>query len=158
MSEDTGQEIAGLQVKQVMNKQPITIDSQKSVREAAILMDRSGCGCLLVTSKERVVGIVTERDMVGRVLARGGRVSRTRVRDIMSAPLVVVKPEVPVEEAAKTMSDNKVRRLPVVGERGLLGLLTVNDIANALAEKTNYCNAILNALARAPSAPENIYR
>jgi len=156
--DDALQEVRTLRVTDVMVKEPVTIDSERAVKEAAILMDRAGCGCLLVTSKGKIVGIVTERDLVTRVLTKGGRISRTKVKSIMSAPIVVVEPEATVEAAAKMMAENRVRRLAVVDRKGLVGLITVGDVAKALAQQIAYRDAIFNSWARIPSPPENIYR
>lgn len=141
-----------------MTEHPISIDAKRTIREAAIVMDRSGCGCLLVTSASKVVGIVTERDLVTKVLAKRGGISRTTVNAIMSAPLVVINPDATVEEAAAVMAENRLRRLPVVGEKGLVGLITVTDIANALVKQARYHEAILKALAKASAPPEALYR
>jgi len=157
LSEDVGRQMETVRVKEMMVREPITIGSESNVREAAILMDRARCGCLLVASGEKVVGIVTERDLVTRVLTRGGRISRTKIGSIMSTPVVVVKPEATVEEAARIMADNRVRRLPVVSEKGLVGLITVTDIAKALAKQAKHANAVLNAMARVPTPPNALY-
>jgi CBS domain-containing protein len=148
LSEDDEEGIVNLRVKDVMVKNPIMVESEKTVKETAIVMDRSGHGCLLVTSGGRVVGIVTERDLVRRALAKGGSMTRIRVEKIMSSPLIVVDPEISVEEAAKVMAKHKVRRLPVVGSGGLTGLITVSDIANYLAEQSENPESIFKAMAR----------
>ncbi len=152
MSEDDEEGIVNLRVKDVMVKNPIMVESEKTVKETAIVMDRSGHGCLLVISGGRVVGIVTERDLVRRALAKGGSMARTKVKKIMSSPLIVVDPEISVEEAAKVMAQHKVRRLPVVGSGGLTGLITVSDIAKYMAEQSENSPTIFKAMARSRSA------
>jgi CBS domain-containing protein len=143
-----------------MVKNPITIDSERTVREAALAMDRSGIGCVLVTAmqdgKEKAIGIVTERDLVRRVLTMEGHAADLRVKNIMSSPLIVVNSSATIEEAAGTMERNRVRRLPVVDENGLVGVVTVSDLARALAKELEYSDAVLNALARV-RAPEGMY-
>jgi CBS domain-containing protein len=69
----------------------------------------------------------------------------------------VVDPEAHVEDAAKVMAQNRVRRLPVVNEQGLVGLITVTDIARSLAEQLEYQNALFNAIARVRGAPKLLY-
>jgi len=157
MAGESESETSGYLVRDVMARHPITVDPERTVTEVAIVMDRSGCGCLLVTSGKNVLGIVTERDLVTKVLAKRGRISRMKVKAIMSTPLVVVNPNASVEEAATVMADNRVRRLPVVGQEGLVGLVTVTDIANALVEQARYHEAILKALAKASAPPETLY-
>jgi predicted transcriptional regulator len=118
------------------------------VKETAIEMDRSGHGCLLVTSGVKIVGIITERDLVRKALTRGGSVARTKIKNIMSSPLIAVTPDTSIEEAAKVMAEKKVRRLPVVGTGGLAGLITVTDIARYLAEHSTDSQSLLKAMAR----------
>jgi CBS domain-containing protein len=149
-----------LLVKDIMTQNPVTIDSERTVREAAVAMDRSGVGCVLVTTKkdghERVIGIVTERDLVRKVLTKAGAASELRVKSIMSSPLIVVDPNATIEEAAKIMERNKVRRLPVVDQAGLAGVVAVSDLAKALAKELEYSDAVFNAMARV-SAPKGMY-
>jgi CBS domain-containing protein len=151
MSEDDEEGIVNLRVKDVMAKDPVMVESERTVRETAIAMDRSGHGCLLVTSGGKIVGIITERDLVRRALAKGGSMTRTKIKNIMSSPLIVVEPDASVEEAAKVMAKHKVRRLPVVGPSGLAGLITVSDIARYLAERSEDSPSLFNAMARSSS-------
>ena len=146
-----------LKVREVMVKDPITIDSKMTVQDTAKAMARSNCGCLLVMSKGKVVGIVTERDLVRKGLANYAKASNAQVSTIMSSPLVVVHPDVTVEEAARVMADHQVRRLPVVDDRGVVGLITVADLAKALAKQLQYSDAIFNAMARTPAPPKAVY-
>jgi len=113
---DEVEEIKRIRVRDVMNPAPITIAQDMSARDAAVAMDRSGCGCLLVMSEKKVIGIITERDLVTRVLTKSGTISDVRVRDVMSSPIIVVSSETNVEEAARIMVQNRVRRLPVVAD------------------------------------------
>jgi CBS domain-containing protein len=148
MSEDDDEGIVNLRVKDVMAKEPVMVESERTVKETAQAMDRSGHGCLLVTSRGKIVGIITERDLVRRALAKGGAMIRTKVKNIMSSPLIVVDPDVSVEEAARVMAKNKVRRLPVVGSGGLAGLITITDIAKYLAEQSENAPSFYKAMAR----------
>jgi CBS domain-containing protein len=148
MSEGDDEGIVNLRVRDVMAREPVMVESERTVRETAIVMDRSGHGCLLVTSNGRIVGIITERDLVRRALAKGGGMTRTKVKNIMSSPLVVVDPDASVEEAARVMAKHKVRRLPVVGSGGLAGLITITDIAKYLAQQSENAPSIYKAMAR----------
>jgi CBS domain-containing protein len=99
------------------------------VREAAMALDRFGAGCVLVTTKEddheKVIGIVAERGLVRRVLTKQDGASEVSVKSIMSSPLVVVDPNMTIEEIANVMERNRVRRLPVVDEMGLAGVVAI---------------------------------
>lgn len=157
MTDEAEEGLKKLKVRDVMASEPISVDSERSIKETAIAMDRSGRGCVLITSKGRVIGIVTERDLVRRALTKGAGIARTKVKTLMSSPLIVVDPEAHVEDAAKVMAQNRVRRLPVVNEQGLVGLITVTDIARSLAEQLEYQNALFNAIARVRGAPKLLY-
>jgi CBS domain-containing protein len=148
MSEDDDEGIGNVRVKDVMAREPVMVESEKTVKETAMVMDRSGHGCLLVTSGGKIVGIITERDLVRRALAKGAGMIRKRVKNIMSSPLIVVDPDVSVEEAARVMAKHRVRRLPVVGSGGLAGLITITDIAKYLAEQSENPQSLFKAMAR----------
>ena len=159
MSEDDAPEVRRLLVKDIMVKNPLTIYAERSVREAALAMERSAVGCVLVTMDDRgqrVVGILTERDLVRRVLTKEGDIAGTSVKSIMSSPLIVIDSDATIEEAARIMERNGVRRLPVVDQTGLVGVLTVDDLAKALAKELEYSDAVFNAMARM-SAPKVLY-
>ena len=160
MPEAAASEVKRLLVKDIMAQNPVTIDSERTVREAAVAMASSAVGCVLVTTKkddhEKVIGIVTERDLVRKVLAKEDGASELKVKSIMSSPLIVVEPDATIEEAAKVMERNKVRRLPVVDQTGLAGVVAVSDLAKALAKQLEYSDAVFNALARV-SPPKGMY-
>lgn len=144
-------------VSQIATINPLTLDSNCSVKEAAEGMERCGCGCCLVESKGKIIGIITERDIVRRIAAKGGSFAKTRVKAIMSSPIIVVEPDATIETACAIMAKHGVRRLPVVGGKGLVGIITITDVARALAEKSNYTDMILNAIARKSPESRGIY-
>jgi CBS domain-containing protein len=150
-------EALDLRVKDVMTPSPLSLDANAKIDEAARGMERCDCGCCLVESKGKVVGIVTERDIVRRVAAKGSPLKATKVRAIMSSPIVVVNPETTVEEALKTMANSKIKRLAVVDEKGLVGIVSITDIAKALAKKSGQANLLIDAITRQSRAPEGIY-
>ncbi len=125
-----------LTVGDIMAKKVFTVDADESIRYAADLMSRHGIGCLVVTENEAeggIAGILTESDILGRVVAVGAKPGETRVRVVMSRPLVVASPELPLEDAVRLMFLHKVKKLPIVDEEGgskrLVGLVTLTDIA-----------------------------
>jgi CBS domain-containing protein len=159
MSEDDEELVRKrLKVRDVMIRDPVTIDPDTTVRDAATTMEESKRSCLLIASRGKVVGIVTERDLVRKAMSKNSKIRRSaKVTAIMSSPLVVVSPEATVEEAARIMADNEVRRLPVVDEKGLVGLVTVSDIARALAKDVEYSDSVFNAMARVHGPPRAVY-
>jgi CBS domain-containing protein len=138
-------------VKDVMTKNVVTIDVNKSVFEAAELMSAKGIGCLVVTDNAAPVGIVTERDFVKRIVAQ--RVSSdVKVSEVMSKSLVTVDPDASIKEAARLMSTNKIRRLPVLKQNELVGIVVATDLVRNIGKKTT-AEEILEALGRYPSGP-----
>jgi len=159
VSEDEQEQVTKrLKVKDVMIKDPVTIDSDTTVRDAATAMEESKRSCLLIIAKGKIVGIVTERDLVRKAMSKNSKIPKSaKVTAIMSSPLVVVNPEATIEEAAQVMADNEVRRLPVVDEKGIVGLVTVSDLARALAKELEYSDAVFNAMARLHGPPKAVY-
>src|SRR6266571_563904 len=119
---------ARIPVVEIMTQSPVTIQADATAREAAGLMRDREIGSLVVVETGKPMGIVTERDIVTKVAAPDKQPSRVLVRDIMTSPVVVVHPHEEVAEAAKLMSQRKIRRLPVVQEGKLVGMITENDI------------------------------
>ena len=125
-----------LTVGDIMVKKVFTVDADESIRHAADLMSRHGIGCLVVTENKaegNIAGILTESDILGRVVAVGAIPGETRVRVVMSRPLVVASPELPLEDAVRLMFLHKVKKLPIMdnesGSERLVGLVTLTDIA-----------------------------
>jgi len=108
----------------------ITIDSDASVMKAVKMMNENEIGCLIVTRRGKAVGIVTERDLLARVIAKSKNPKKTKVREIMTKPLISGQPEMDLEEATKLMFKMKIKKLPVVESEGkLAGLITLTDVA-----------------------------
>jgi len=120
-------------VRSVMSKPVITVEAESSVREAANLMTKKGVGSIVVTREGSPVGIVTERDMVERVVAKGLEASKLRIEEIMSKPLITTKSDMPIIEAIRMMQKEKIRRLLIVENKKLVGIVTQRDLLRALA-------------------------
>ena len=118
-----------LKVEDAMTEDIVTIDADALVRKAVDVMNKNEIGCLIVTRNAKAIGIITERDMLTRVLGMSRNPERTKVSEIMTSPLVVADPGMDLEEAARLMFKMKVKKLPVVSEGNLLGLVTLTDIA-----------------------------
>jgi len=118
-----------LKVEDVMVEDVVTIDANATVIEAVELMNQYEIGCLIVTRRGSAVGIVTERDLLKRVLAKFKDPKTTKVQEIMSKPLIVGDPGMEVEDAAKLMFTKKIKKLPIVDRGRLLGLVTLTDLA-----------------------------
>ena len=133
-------------VKDLMTKNVVTIDVNKTVVEAAALMSENDIGDLIVMDDNTPVGIVTERDLVRRVLAEG-KSANSKVSEVMTRPLKVIDPEAPIKEAARRMVNKRIRRLPVIKNNKLVGIITAADFARHLSKKT-LTDDILEAMGR----------
>ena len=118
-----------LRIEDVMVKEVITIDEASTVKQAANTMNKYEIGCLIVTRNRKAVGILTERYLLKRVVSQGKSATRTKVSTVMSKPIIVVEPDMDLEEAARLMFKLKVKKLPVVDRGRLVGLVTLTDIA-----------------------------
>ncbi len=133
-------------VKDLMTKEPVTIDVSKTVIEAAVLMSQNNVGDLVIMENNMPVGIVTERDLVRRVLAVG-KPTNTRLSEVMSTPLRVIDPEAPIKDAARRMINKGIRRLVVIKDNKLVGIITATDFARHMGKKT-LSDDILEAIGR----------
>ena len=117
-----------------MVKNVITIDSNQTVKVAAKLMSDKEIGSLVVLEEKKVRGIVTEKDLIRRVLSENLDSEKTLVKDVMSTPPVIVKPSFPLKEAVELMFQHKIKKLIVVEGEGenleLKGIITLTDIAS----------------------------
>jgi CBS domain-containing protein len=111
----------------------ITIDASASVKQAAELMDKHDIGCLIVINYGNPVGIVTERDMMRRVLLHKAEPSKTEVGNIMSAPLITAQPQTDIRDAVRLMNERRIKKLPVIDSGKLVGLVSLTDIMRSLA-------------------------
>ncbi|MEM4189785.1 MAG: CBS domain-containing protein [Candidatus Caldarchaeum sp.] len=126
---------SGTMVKEIMTENVVTVSFDDSVYAAARLMADKGVGSCVVVKNDKPVGIVTERDVVRRVVAAGLSPKRTRVEDIMSSPLIVVGENTSVAEAAAIMARHGVRRLVVVTDDRLAGVISVTDLVRVVGEE-----------------------
>jgi CBS domain-containing protein len=136
-------------VKNLMTKKVLTIDSQKTVFEAAQLMSRKEVGDVIIVDAEMPIGIMTERDIVRRVVAKERPVT-IKVSDVMTTPLITISPDASLKEAARTMVNHRIRRLPVLKDHKLVGILVVSDFARHLGKKS-FTENILEAIWRYPA-------
>ena len=113
-----------------MTKEVIVLPIGKSVPEAAKLMDDHSIGSVIVVDENnKAKGIITERDIITKIVSKGKDPSNVKADSIMSTPLRVVTPDTTLEEASTSMRENRIKRLPVVNEqKELIGILSEGDI------------------------------
>jgi CBS domain-containing protein len=122
-----------LKVKDLMVTNLITIDAEATVKKAAEIMDKHDIGCLIVVSFGNPVGIVTERDMLRRVLLQKRDLTKTKVGNIMSAPLMTSTPQTDIRDAVRLMNERRIKKLPIIEEGELIGLVSLTDVMRSLA-------------------------
>ena len=121
-----------MQVQDVMTEASVTESATDSLRSAAERMWRQQTGSLLVTDGGRLVGIITERDVL-RAVALGADPDRSSVDEVMTAEVFTVRPDMPLQDAAREMATRWIRHLPVVQGGQLLGVVSMRDVTGIFA-------------------------
>ncbi len=117
-----------LKVSDIMTRDVITIEIGKTVREAVEIMNEKGIGCLVVTKGGVPIGIVTERDVLKKIVVEGRDPQKTRIEEIMSSPLITGSPSMTLEDAAKLLILKRIKKLPIVEKGKLVGIVTLFDV------------------------------
>lgn len=117
-----------MSVKDVMIEEVITVNPDSKVRDAVELMNEKEIGCLVVTRAGSPVGIITERDILKKIVCQSKNPEQVRVSEIMSEPLVVGKVDMDLGDVARLMLKRNVKKLPIVNGGNLVGLITLTDI------------------------------
>jgi CBS domain-containing protein len=133
-------------VKDIMTKEVVKISVNDDVFAAAELMNSSEIGCLVVVDGENPIGIITERDIVRRVVAKELPLE-TKVSKVMSKSLITIDPEASLKEASRVMSSHKIRRLPVLKQNKLVGIIVSADFVRNVGKKS-VSEEILEAMGR----------
>jgi CBS domain-containing protein len=126
----------GKSIREVMSSNPCAIEADKPVAYAARMMKDEDVGLAPVVEGDRLVGALTDRDIVVRVVAEGKNLQSVTVREVASTEVVTVDPQQELDEALQLMASKQVRRLPVVeGDGRLVGVLAQADIAREAEDK-----------------------
>jgi CBS domain-containing protein len=133
-------------VREAMTEDPRRIDPSASVVEAARLMRDEHIGSLPITDGDTLVGMITDRDITTRVVAEAADLATTSVGDVYSQDLISVEPDKELEEALRLMARHQVRRLPVVEDGRLVGIVAQADIALALNEDEKKTGELVEAI------------
>ena len=124
-------------IRDIMSKDVQRIGYEKSVLSAAMLMVNKHIGCLVVMSGNRAVGMLTERDILSKVLCKRSDPVHTLVADTMNSPIITIDPLLSVNEAAKKMNKNKIKKLVVVSNNTMVGIITAADIVRTAPDSYN---------------------
>ena len=120
----------GQSIRDVMTSNPCSIDAEKSVAYAAKMMKEEDVGLAPIVEGDKLIGMLTDRDIAIRVVAEGRNPDQTKVREVASKQVVTIDPQQDLNEALRIMSKHQVRRLPVVEEDGkLVGVVAQADVA-----------------------------
>jgi signal-transduction protein with cAMP-binding, CBS, and nucleotidyltransferase domain len=122
-------------VKDVMSSPVVTTDEEAPSNKIAKLMSENKFGCVIITNKDgKPLGIITERDLVLRVLAENLQPESVKAKEVMTSPLATIEPEATISEAARRMSRMDIRRLGVIYRGDLIGLVSSKDILSVMPE------------------------
>jgi len=141
----------GKSIRDAMTEDPRSIGASASVVEAARLMREEHIGSLPITDDEQLVGMITDRDITTRVVAEAADPRRTQVANVYSRDLISVGPDEDLDQALQLMARHQVRRLPVVENGRLVGIVSQADIA--LGESETKTGELVEAIS-APSDGE----
>ena len=114
-------------VKDIMKSPVLTVNSSMSVKDAAKIMEDAKVGSIVVTENNTIVGILTERDFVRRIVAKE-KPHSIPVKEVMSSPLIVISPNETVWELAELMKQRRIHKVPVVDQDRLVGMVTTTDL------------------------------
>ena len=133
----TSIKIIDLPVRTSMRRNPPTVSPSEPISSLSYIMIRENIGAVIVIEKGKPIGIITEKDILERVLTQDKDIYKTHAKDVMSTPLISIEANQPIRDALKIMNDKKIRRLAVMEEGSLIGLITERRLLESI------CNLIM---------------
>lgn len=127
-----------MQLREIMKREVISILPGSSVIAAARKMEEHNIGCLPVIKDGVLKGILTDRDIVLKVIAKGGDPSAMTVSDVMQSHVITAGPDMDIPEALQLMSTHRIRRLPVQENGQVVGIVSVMDLARVVQEEVDH--------------------
>ncbi len=124
-----------MKVREIMSRPIIAEDEDTLVTKIAEDMDELGIGSVVITKENKPAGIITERDIALKVLLKNRWVSEVKAKEIMAFPLVTIEPEASIDEACRLAARKRIKRLPVVENGMLIGIVSIRDL---LTRKPEY--------------------
>jgi len=118
-------------INEIMTKKVITIDKNHSIFQASRIYKEFKIGCLIVMSNDQVVGMITERDIIERTICERINPEITKVEDIMSTDIITIHALDKIEDAIEKMIKNNIKKLPVIKDGHIVGIITVTDISRS---------------------------
>jgi len=120
-----------MQINEIMNTDVKTTRPESTVQEAAKKMGRFRIGSLIVVKNKKLAGIITERDILTKVVAKAANCSKTMVKNAMTKEVIMIDPERDIEDASEVMMEKGIKKLPVIKNENLVGIVTATDIVAA---------------------------
>ncbi len=121
-------QILDLDVGQVMVKNVVKVKQDIDIKQVALLLKQKGIGCVMVTDGTKPIGILTERDIIHKVVAPNVDPEKLNASDIMTRTLITITPYHAIEEAADLMKEKNIKKLPVMEDNRLVGIVTMTDL------------------------------
>jgi len=134
-----------MRVSDVMTTEAITLEANASIQEAAALMKKFNIGAVLCTQNNKLTGIITDRDIILRLVAENIPCAESKCKDFMTQSPVTITPDADIHFAGSMMAEYQIRRLPVVQDNKLLGICTLGDLA---VEATSEAESVLEKVSR----------
>ena len=125
---------SNIPVREIMNRDVIGVDPDDTAEVAAQMMNRYDVGNLVVIRSKKAIGIVTEEDLVRKLVSKNLLPEKVKIEDIMTSPLITVSPNTSLTSAMRIMLKNNIRRLPIVEDRKLVGIITNKDLLSVSPE------------------------
>jgi CBS domain-containing protein len=139
-----------MQIKDIMSKNVEIVSPDTFLTEIARRMHQRDCGCILIAKDDRLIGVITDRDLVVRAISKGLNPDNTKVKDIMSNKVLYCYDQDETIDVSLNMAKNKTRRLPVLNmNKRLVGLISLGDLA-ANIEDHNICGKALGHICAVP--------
>jgi len=131
-----------LKAKDVMVKEVVKVNGCTIVENAVKMMNKNNIGCLIIEDNGKATGILTQRDLMEKVLEKAKDPRKLAVSDIMTKKLVVGNPDMEIHEAARLMFKRKIKKLPIVENGKLIGLITLTNIAQTISVDQEMINIV----------------
>jgi CBS domain-containing protein len=123
-----------MRVGDFMNREIVIITAEATVEEACKIMGEKHIGSLVVVADNKPIGIFTERDLLSKVILKGHDIKLVKIKEFMSKPLITIKPEFHLREAARIMAELHIKRLLVMENEKLVGIFTASDLADIISK------------------------
>ena len=132
-------------VRDVMTKNPRVVRRDTSVQEVVATMNKFNISSVIVVPEERPVGIITHKDIISKIVQPRIPPDAVTAREVMSAPVVTISEDASIEEAAKLMAKKRIKKLPVVRDDKLVGIITSRDLVREAPKLVELMESLLKA-------------